>query len=162
VPLRPKRTGTSHCWPILRCRRKVGRHWLVVLRFCHILGRSWSEQKCAFGALPRPGQQTYCAIVKVDNGGDGHFQAKVTVQCLTSFGGFLPDQPQTQSSSFCKHCQRWHVTYCLQAACRIVLQGFLPHWRVSTRRSQRHRCDRHATTSSSFHICRSSCKLHHA
>jgi hypothetical protein len=93
-----------------RCRRKVGRHWLVVLRFCHVLGRSWSEQMCAFGALPRPGRQIYCAIVKVVNGGDAHFQAKAAVRCLTSFGGFLPDQPQTQSFNFCKHYQRWHVT----------------------------------------------------
>jgi hypothetical protein len=72
-------------------RSKVGHRWLVVLRFYHILGRSWSEEKCAFGALLRPGQQTRCAIVKIGNGGDGHFQVKAAVQCLTSFGGFLPD-----------------------------------------------------------------------
>jgi hypothetical protein len=65
---------------------------------------------CAFGALPRPGRQINCAIVKVNNGGDAHFQAKAAVQCLTSFGGFLPDQPQTQSSNFCQHYQRWNVT----------------------------------------------------
>jgi hypothetical protein len=104
APSRPQRIGTSQCWPILR------RHWLVVFRFLHILGRSWSEQNCAFGALLRPGQQTVCAIVKVDNGGDGHFQAKAAVQCLISFSGFLPDQPQTQSSNFCKHYQCWQVT----------------------------------------------------
>jgi hypothetical protein len=96
----------------------------VVLRFCHILGRSWSEQKCAFGALPRPGRQTYCAIVKVDNGGDGHFQAEAAVQCLTSFGGFLPNQPQTQSSKFCKHYQHWHVTDFLTGGMSICTPGF--------------------------------------
>jgi hypothetical protein len=81
----------------------------MVLRSCHILRRSWSEQKYAFGALLRPGQQTYCAILKVDNGGDGHFQAKAAVPCLSSFGDFMPDQSQTQSSNFCKHYRRWHV-----------------------------------------------------
>jgi hypothetical protein len=59
-----------------------------------MLGRSWSEQKCAFGALLRPRQQTYCADLKVDNGGNGHFQAKAVVPCLTSFGGFMPDQSE--------------------------------------------------------------------
>jgi hypothetical protein len=81
----------------LRRRRKIGRHWMMVLRSCHILGRSWSEQKCAEGALLRPGQQTYCAILKLNNGGDGHFQAKAAVPCLTSFGGFMPYQSQSQS-----------------------------------------------------------------
>jgi hypothetical protein len=75
-----------------RRRRKLGRHWLLYLRSCHILGRSWSEQKCAIGALLRPGRQAYCAIVKVDNGGDGHFQAKAAVPCLAGFGGFMHDQ----------------------------------------------------------------------
>jgi hypothetical protein len=91
APLRPKRTDTSHCWPILRRRHKGGCHWLVVLRSCHLLGRSWSEQNCTFGALLRPDQKTYCAIVKVDHGGDGHFQAKAAVSCWTSFGCFMPD-----------------------------------------------------------------------
>jgi hypothetical protein len=49
------------------------------------------REKCAFGALLRPGQQTYCDAVKVENGGDGHFQANAEVPCLTSFGGFMPD-----------------------------------------------------------------------
>jgi hypothetical protein len=122
--LRPKRTGTSHCWPALRRRHKVNCHWLVVLRFCHILGRSCSEQKCTFGALPRPGRQTYCAVVKVDNGGDGHFQAEAAVRCLTSFGGFLPDQPQTQSSTFCKHYQHWHVAEFPTGGMSICTPGF--------------------------------------
>jgi hypothetical protein len=78
----------------------------MVLLSCHILGRSWAA---AFGALLRLGQQNNCAILKVDNGGDGHFQAKAAVPCLTSFGGLMPDQSQTQSSSFCKHYRRWHV-----------------------------------------------------
>jgi hypothetical protein len=71
---------------------------------------SWSEQKCAFGALLRPGQQTYRGVLKVDSAGDGRFQAKAAVPWLTSFGGFMPDQPQTQSPNFFKHYRRWHVT----------------------------------------------------
>jgi hypothetical protein len=151
--LRPKRTGTSQCWPTLHRRRD----WLVVLRSCHKLARSWSEQKCAFGALLRSGQQTYCAIVKVSIGGDGHCQAKAAVPCLTSFGGFMPDQTQTQSSSFCKHYRRWHVTDFSYGGNSTCTPGF-PTLACKFK-DHSATCDRHATTSSSFHIFRSSCKL---
>jgi hypothetical protein len=49
-------------------RRKVGRHWLVVLRSCHTLGRSWSDQKCGFGALLGSGQQTVATVIQQHQG----------------------------------------------------------------------------------------------
>jgi hypothetical protein len=99
----------------------AGRFWKVVLRSCHRPGRSWSEQNCAFGALLRPGQKP---IVKVDNGGDGYFRAKAAVPCLTSFGGFMPNQPQPQSSNFRKHYRRLHVTDCPKGGMPNCTPGF--------------------------------------
>jgi hypothetical protein len=137
APLRPKRTGTSQCWPTLRRRRTVGRHWLVVLRSLHTRAQLVRE-KCAFGALLRPGQKTYCAIVKVDNGGDGHFRAKAAVPCSTSFGGFMPDQPQTQSSNFRKHYRRWHVTNFPKGGMPNCTPGFPTPFAWTYQRSHRH------------------------
>jgi hypothetical protein len=115
----------------------ASRHWLVVLRSCHIIGRNWSEQNCAFGALLRPGQKTCCAIVKVDNGGDGHFRAKAALSCLASFGGFMPDQPFA-SSNIRKHYRRWHVTNFPKGGMSKCTPGFPTPFAWTYQRSHRH------------------------
>jgi hypothetical protein len=91
APLCLKRTGTGQCW------------WFALLS--HTRAQS-VRAKVHLWRLLWPGQQTYCAIGKIEHGGDGHFQAKAAVPCSTSCGGFMPDQPQTQSSNYCKHYRR--------------------------------------------------------
>jgi hypothetical protein len=75
APLRPKRTGTSQCWPSL-----AGGYALLPHTRAQLVSANLRP-------LLRPGQKTYCAIVKVDNGGEGHFRAKAAIPCLTSFRG---------------------------------------------------------------------------